>query len=183
MEFYTRLRSCKIHKAGKIAYNQATKGTKQMWHGEILQIGISPSAGQLIQIVDQVHAVPGKGLEGDRYFSNKGTYEPSPDGSRQVTLIESEALAALSSETGIQLKPGESRRNLVTRGVPLNHLVGKEFNVGTVRLRGVRLCEPCKHLVEITGQAGVLPGLTHRGGLRAEILSDGIIQVGDSVSE
>ena len=93
-----------------------------------------------------------------------------------------EALDALQREYGIELAPGEARRNLVTRGVPLNHLVGREFTIGDVKIRGIRLCEPCSHLQALTKRP-VIKGLRHRGGLRAQILSEGVIKVGDRVSE
>ena len=95
--------------------------------------------------------------------------------------MEMEAFEGLARERNIALKPGETRRNLVTRGVPLNHLVGKEFQVGDVRLVGIRLCEPCHYLEEMTTK-GVLAGLIPRGGLRANVLTSGIIRVGDSVT-
>jgi len=153
-----------------------------MWKGNLIQICISPSAGQPMQSVQSLRALAGIGLEGDRYASRQGTYSASDDGSRQVTLIEVEAIEALEGETGIRLSPLEARRNLVTSGVPLNHLVGKTFQVGEVVLRGIRLCEPCQNLAGLT-QAGVLPGLIHRGGLRAEIINEGIIRVGDPIIE
>jgi MOSC domain-containing protein YiiM len=98
-----------------------------------------------------------------------------------VTLIEIEAIEALERDYGVKLSPGDARRNIVTRGVALNHLVGKEFRVGEVVLRGIRLCEPCQHLVQLTGQEKVLPGLVHRGGLRAQVVKGGVIRVGDAV--
>ena len=147
-----------------------------MFTGKILSIHITPAKGQAMQSVESVQAETGKGLQGDRYYS-KGE---KPDPARQVTLIESEAIQAVQHEASISLTPGASRRNLVTQGVPLNHLVGKEFYVGKVKLRGIRLCEPCKHLSEMT-QPGVLPALVHRGGLRAEILTSGKIQIGDII--
>jgi MOSC domain-containing protein YiiM len=96
-------------------------------------------------------------------------------------LIELESLEAVAREEGLQLAAGDSRRNIVTQGVPLNHLVGREFRVGQVTLRGVRLCEPCQHLAGLT-QARVLPALIHRGGLRAEIINEGDIRVGDIIT-
>jgi len=95
-------------------------------------------------------------------------------------LIESEALAALARECGITLQPIQARRNLVTHGVPLNHLVDQEFSVGEVRLRGIRLCEPCAHLEAMT-QKGIREGLLHRGGLRARVIKGGTIRIGDLV--
>jgi MOSC domain-containing protein YiiM len=130
---------------------------------------------------ETVEAVPGNGLRGDRYFESQGTFfagkQRLPD--KEVTLIEQEALDALSREYGIELSPAEGRRNLVTSGVALNHLVGREFTVGCVRLRGIRLCEPCDHLERLTGKN--LKGLTHRGGLRAQVISAGTIKVGDPI--
>ncbi len=132
--------------------------------------------------VNQARAVPGKGLEGDRYCLGTGTYSDKPGPAREVTLIESEALEALKRDYQIELEPGNSRRNIVTRGFPLNHLVDREFRVGEVKLKGIRLCEPCSHLEELS-QQGVRQGLIHRGGLRAQVLSAGIIRVGDAVEE
>ncbi len=129
--------------------------------------------------VNEVHAVIGKGLEGDRYFKKVGTFSNEPGPSREVTLIEIEAIEALKRDYRVELNPGETRRNIVTRAVPLNHLVGREFRVGEVTLRGIRLCEPCSHLEKLTTK-GVMRGLIHRGGLRAEILTDGRIRVGDT---
>ena len=102
--------------------------------------------------------------------------------SREVTLIELETIEALEREKSIAIPPGAARRNVVTRGVPLNHLVGREFQVGAVRLRGTRLCEPCAYLEELT-QQGVLAGLIHRGGLRAEIVTGGTIRVEDAITD
>ena len=124
-----------------------------------------------------VEAVAGQGLAGDRYFG-----AASRDRSKEVTLIEIEALEALGRDYDIAVGPGENRRNIVTRGVSLNHLVGREFRVGEVVLRGVRLCEPCSHLESMTVK-GALRGLVHRGGLRAAIVAGGVVRVGDDISE
>ena len=98
-----------------------------------------------------------------------------------LTLIASEALEGLEADTGIRLSAADSRRQVLTRGIDLNMLVGREFTVGAVRCRGVELCEPCAHLQSVT-QDGVLSGLVHRGGLRADVLSDGEVAVGDAVA-
>jgi MOSC domain-containing protein YiiM len=153
-----------------------------MWKGNVVSIHIAPRTSAPTQTVDEVIAVPGKGLEGDRYYSEQGRFSNKPGVDRQVTLIESEAIEALQREGGIFLRPGDARRNLVRRGVPLNHLVDKSFKVGEVTLRGIRLCEPCEHLASLT-ETKVLPALIHRGGLRAEILSGGSIRIGDEVEE
>jgi len=134
-----------------------------------------------------VEAVAGSGLRGDRYFREieTGTFvEWEPDEERHdgydLTLIEQEAVTAIEREAGIELAPGEHRRNIETRDVALNHLVGQRFRVGDAICRGDRLCEPCNHLQHIT-QDGVLQALTHRGGLRADILEDGMIRPGDVI--
>ncbi|HEY8203656.1 MAG TPA: MOSC domain-containing protein [Pyrinomonadaceae bacterium] len=147
-----------------------------MFEGKVISINIAASAEAPMQSVDEARAVPGKGLEGDRYFYKQGTfYEPQPD--RELTLIEAEAIEAMKRELDVDYGLSDSRRNIVTRDVPLNHLVGKEFMVGDVKVRGLRLCEPCSHLQKLSHEK-VLPGLVHRGGLRAQILSEGTIQVG-----
>ena len=152
-----------------------------MFSGEVVDIFIGPIKGEPMQRVDEVNAVAGRGLEGDRYFLAEGTFSNKRDlRGRDVTLIESEAIAAAEAKYELELEPGETRRNIVTRGVPLNHLVGKEFNVGEVRFLGIKLAEPCKHLERLTEQ-GVLKPLIHRGGLRAEILTDGVLKPGDNV--
>ncbi len=151
-----------------------------MWKGTVVSIHTTATASNPMVSVSEVRAVRGKGLEGDRYFKQVGTYSGKPGPDREVTLIEVETIEALKRDHGIELEPGESRRNIVTRGVPLNHLVGGEFRVGGVTLRGIRLCEPCSHLERLS-QNGVLRGLVHRGGLRAQILTEGVIRVGDTV--
>jgi MOSC domain-containing protein YiiM len=130
--------------------------------------------------VPEATAVPGKGLEGDRYFKGSGTYSGKLGLGREVTLIEVEALEALALEHRIELAPAETRRNLLTQGVSLNDFVGKTFKVGAVVLEGIRLCEPCRHLALLTGKSLVKP-LTGRGGLRTRIVSGGVIHAGDPV--
>jgi MOSC domain-containing protein YiiM len=152
-----------------------------MFEGKVISINIADAAEAPMQSVNEARAVPGRGLEGDRYFNGTGTFsKPSPD--RELTLIEAEAVEAMKRELDVDYGLGESRRNIVTRGAPLNHLVGKEFWIGEVKARGLRLCEPCKHLQRLSHEK-VLPGLVHRGGLRAQILSEGTIRVGEVVRE
>ena len=134
----------------------------------------SGTAGAPMRSVDSITAIAGRGLEGDRYFDAKK--KPG----RQVTLIEKESVDALGRDYGQALGVGDARRTLITEGVALNHLVGREFTIGEVRLKGVRLCEPCTHLQQLTG-VKVLPGLVHRGGLRAEILTGGVLKPGQEV--
>jgi len=152
-----------------------------MFEGKVISINIADAAEAPMQSVNEARAVPGRGLEGDRYFNGTGTFsKPSPD--RELTLIEAEAVEAMKRELDVDYGLGDSRRNVVTRGAPLNHLVGKEFWIGEVKARGLRLCEPCKHLQKLS-QEKVLPGLVHRGGLRAQILSEGTIRVGEPIKE
>jgi MOSC domain-containing protein YiiM len=152
-----------------------------MFEGKVISINIADAAAAPMQSVNEARAVPGRGLEGDRYYNGTGTFsKPSPD--RELTLIEAEAVEAMKRELDVDYGLGESRRNVVTRGVPLNHLVGREFWIGEVKARGLRLCEPCKHLQRLSHEK-VLPGLIHRGGLRAQILTEGTIRVGESITE
>ena len=160
-----------------------------MWEGTVVSIQVAPEASAPMQPITEVRAFPGRGLDGDRYFVGNGFYsKTSSYGGREVTLIEIEAVEALfggvlnasGERFGIKLAAADTRRNIATSGVPLNHLVDREFRVGAVLMRGTRLCEPCKHLDELT-QHGVMSGLIHRGGLRAQILSEGFIRIGDAV--
>ena len=97
-----------------------------------------------------------------------------------VAALDGGIVSAAGDTLGIKLGPADTRRNIATAGVPLNHLVDQEFWVGAVRMRGMRLCEPCKHLDDLT-QPGVMGGLVHRGGLRAQILTEGVIRSGDII--
>lgn len=143
-----------------------------------MEINISPERDVVPTPVGQVRAVAGRGLEGEyHFFSGEGV---QPERDRELTLIATEALEALDAEHDIRLTPAETRRNVATRGVDLNSLEGRRFRVGEVECRGIELCEPCKNLVRLT-EPGVLRGLVHRGGLRAAILTDGEIAVGDEV--
>lgn len=142
----------------------------------IAAIYISPSATVLPQAVTEAEARAHRGLVGDRYFEGCGTFtdwKPKGPG-RELTLIESEVLAEIS------LSAAEARRNIVTEGVRLNDLVGKRFRIGSVLIEGIRLCPPCTHLDKVTGKALLKP-LADRGGLRTDILGDGVIRVGDDI--
>lgn len=150
-----------------------------MFEGTVVSINVAPTAGAPMQSVTEARAIPGHGLEGDRYFAHQGTFVKQ-DPETELTLIEAEAIEAFRVESDVNYGLSDSRRNVVTRGVPLNHLVGREFWIGEVKARGLKLCEPCGHLQRLTHEK-VLPGLVHRGGLRAQILSEGIIRVGEAV--
>lgn len=150
------------------------------WNGEVISLFVTSAGSQPMEAREEVSAVPGKGLEGDRYLLGTGFYSAKPATGRELTLFEEEVLSALAGEHDIPFTGAETRRNIITRGAPLNHLVGREFVVGEVTLKGVRLCEPCRHLVELTGKH-VLGPLVHRGGLRVDILTTGVIRIGDAV--
>jgi MOSC domain-containing protein YiiM len=144
--------------------------------GRVEGIYIAAEHGELPEPVESVRALTGRGLEGNRYFFDGA----APSGTA-LTLIAAEAVEAMEREHGISIEPRESRRNVVTRGIDVNELVGKRFRVGDVECLGVELCEPCTTLQAMT-KPGVIKGLAHRGGLNADILSDGAISVGDAVA-
>lgn len=148
--------------------------------GRVEAIAVSPHATQEPRLVERVRAIPGRGLEGDRYAAGEGTFSGGTGDGRALTLIEAEVLESLELPGGGRVGPVEARRNLVTRGVSLNSLVGRHFTVGEVECEGRRLCEPCAHLERLT-HPGVLRGLVHRGGLRADILGAGTIEIGAAV--
>ncbi len=149
--------------------------------GKVVAMFVAPAARDPMIRVEVARAVAGRGLDGDRYFALKGTFSSGssrPDG--ELTLIELEALEAVARDYGLALDPGEARRNVVTQGVALNHLIGQRFWLGPVEVLGIRLCEPCEHLANLT-QKGVLKALIHRGGLRAQIVAGGEVRIGDPV--
>lgn len=154
-----------------------------MFEGRVVGIYVAPGEGRPMESRDEVRALAGKGLEGDRYANEAGKYSGVriENAQRAVTLIEREAVQGAVAEHGIELTEQETRRNIVTEGVRLNDLVGQEFVVGGVRFRGFDLSHPCVYLEELT-RPGVRPALLDRGGLRAEILDDGTIQIGDVIS-
>lgn len=149
--------------------------------GTILSIQIAANAEGQLTTVREANAIAGMGLEGDRYYTRTGTYSKVHDESREVTFIEAEALEALARDYHVELTGAESRRNITTGGVALNHLVGKEIRVGEAVFRGIRLCEPCTHLEGVSGKQA-RKGLIHRGGLRAQIVRSGRICVGDEIA-
>ena len=142
---------------------------------EVVSIHIASQTGAVPESVDRVEAIAGAGLRGDRH------YEEGAEPARHLTLIESEEVERLAAEHEMRLAPGESRRQLTTRGVRLNPLVGKRFRVGEVECRGIELCEPCAHLQSLTHD-GIMRAMVHRAGLNAEIISGGEISVGDEIT-
>jgi MOSC domain-containing protein YiiM len=150
--------------------------------GEVVAIHIASAASGPMQAVRSAIAIGGAGLEGDRYHSGVGFYSqvPTDPGARELTLIAEEALAEVTAETGIQIPLHEHRRNITTRGIDVDALLGQRFRIGEVVCEGVRACPPCNHLDELTGKPLLKP-LAHRGGLRARILTGGELRVGDRI--
>jgi MOSC domain-containing protein YiiM len=145
--------------------------------GHIEGLFITTAAGEPMQALTEAQALAGAGLAGDRYVLGTGFYSDGNTG-RQLTLIAAEALETLAREHGVTLAPLECRRNVVTRGIDLNELVGRRFRIGSIACEGIRLCPPCNHLEELT-RPGMLRGLARSGGLRAHVLNDGVLRVGD----
>jgi MOSC domain-containing protein YiiM len=144
--------------------------------GRVEAIFVTSEHGQLPAAVERVHARAGRGLEGNRYYWAEGDAPPG----RAVTLIAAEAMEAVAGEGQVSIEPAATRRNVLTRGIDVNDLVGKRFRIGDVECEGVELCEPCLHLESMT-QPAVIKALVHRAGLNADILNDGRISVGDAV--
>jgi MOSC domain-containing protein YiiM len=151
------------------------------WEGKLLHIFVAERASAPMYELAEAKLIEGSGIEGDRYATGKGYYSHKPHPDRQVTLIEIETLDALSRDCRISLQPIETRRNLVTRCVPLNHLVGSRFRVGEVVLYGGRLNVPCKYLEQLLGKPVFAP-LLNRSGLNCQIVRGGVIRPGDLMS-
>jgi hypothetical protein len=143
--------------------------------GNVEAIHIAPTARAPMQALESVTLKAGRGILGDRYAAKEGTFSDNPR-DHELTLVEAE----VSEELG--LAPGEARRNLTTRGVRLNDLVGKRFHVGAALCEGTRLCEPCAHLERLTERPGLIRVMAGRGGLRAVILEGAEIRVGDPLT-
>jgi MOSC domain-containing protein YiiM len=158
----------------------AGPGTSAAVAGQVELICVAAGAEAPATVVDQARALAGRGLDGDRYAAAQGTFSSGHGSGRALTLVEGEVLDELRLPDGRVLAPHEARRNIVTRGVRLDDLIGRHFRIGTVACYGQRRCEPCAHLQRLT-HPGVLRALAHRGGLRADILSDGVIRMGDAL--
>ena len=152
--------------------------------GQVEAIYTAAEAGSPMRRRGRVEAVPGRGLEGDRYCAGNGAFSTKRSPGREVTeltLIEAEVIEPLRHDVQLDVDAADSRRNIVTRGIALNDLVGTDFWVGDVHLHAAGLCEPCVSLVKSPENKHLLRGLAHRGGLRARILSGGTITVGDTI--
>jgi MOSC domain-containing protein YiiM len=160
-----------------------------MGTGTVERIHVASASGEPMEAVDAVDAVAGRGLRGDRYYdagASTGTKAGTdPDGGAtdgdEMTFIESEALEAVARDADVRIEPGAHRRNVTTRNVPLNHLVGERFTVGGAVCEGVELCEPCGYLQSLVDEEGLVGALVHRGGLTARILDSGRVAVGDEI--
>jgi MOSC domain-containing protein YiiM len=150
------------------------------WQGSVAAIFITPEPSGAMVSVRQVRGFADRGLEGDRFFRESWNAVKRPD--KAVSLIEVEVLELAAAELGVATIADKTRRNIVTRGVPLVELLHREFTLGGVRMRGIRLFEPCGHLVTLTQMPGIFQALHHRSGLKAEILSDGVIRAGDPIA-
>jgi MOSC domain-containing protein YiiM len=135
-----------------------------------------------VRAVPETTAIPGRGLAGDRYERGVGTFSDWPK-DHELTLVEAEVIEDLARVHDVKFAPGETRRNLTTRNVRFNDLVGRRFRIGSdVECEGTRLCEPCDHLEAMTGRPGLCPLMAGRGGLRARIITAGTVRVGDGVT-
>ena len=144
-------------------------------------IQIAPHAKAAMVDLRSVEAAAGCGLRGDRNWTDPTTDDAKPPRHNQVTLIEAEAVEAANRDYGLDLTALDTRRNIVTRNIALNHLVERTFLVGEVNMRGTQLCEPCGYVQRLAGKPKMREALVHRGGLRAEILTNGVISVGDEI--
>jgi len=150
------------------------------WRGSVAGIFVAPESAADMIAVPQVRAFADRGLEGDRFL--RGSWSAVGRSDKAVSLIEEEVLESAAAELGLESIAQLTRRNIVTRGVPLVELLHNEFTVGGVRMRGVRLFEPCGHLVKVSKLPGIFNALHHRSGLKAAILSDGVISMGDEIA-
>jgi len=151
--------------------------------GKVEAVVVAPEPEAAMVEVERAMARAGRGLEGDRYFDQCGTFSNAHGRGHDLTLIEAEVIDGLELPAG-RLAPEDARRNIVTRGIDLNALVGEHFKIGDVECFGQRLCEPCAHLERLTAKArkgGTLRALIHKGGLRADVLTDGQIRIGDQI--
>lgn len=158
---------------GALGAREATTG------GRVEAIHIAAVHSGPLQALSSARLVPGIGIEGDRHATENAKLRRH--GGRELTLVEAESLDYLADEHDIRIAPGSTRRNVTTRGVRLTGLIGREFRIGDVRVRGLEQCEPCAHMQELVGQP-VLRPLVHRAGIVAEILSEGQIEIGDAIT-
>ena len=152
------------------------------WTGVVRYLHVTPRAFLPMRAMPELLLIAGKGIEGDRYMIGReeGFYSHRPEEGRQVTLFELETLIALKRDANFDLGPQEHRRNVTTEGVPLTHLVGRQFWLGETLLEATRLSIPCRHIEEITGKP-IFDPLINRSGLNCRILKGGTVRLGDAV--
>lgn len=151
-----------------------------LWHGIVASLHRCAASSEPMQTQETLECVAGVGITGDRYTLETGTYSAKPEEGRQITLFEAETLEALKRDHGINLLPDQTRRNVITRGVPLNHLVGQKLRIGEdVVVEGMRYCAPCQYLEDLLGLPSLFKALINRGGLNCRILEGGTIGIGD----
>ena len=170
-----------LAEVSRAAKHLSIDGTSVSWGGFVEGLFKCAIAGEEMEIRESLNLIEGRGIEGDRYLLGTGYYSRRPHEDRQVTLIESETLDAIERDQGIAFPPQETRRNIVTRGVPLAHLVGRNFRIGDTVLFGGRLNVPCKYLEDLNDRPGIFNALVNRSGLNARIISGGEIRLGDPI--
>ena len=150
--------------------------------GTVVSIHIGPDAGAAMTRIEVAELVAGRGIVGDRYCTESGTFSKAlPDPDHELTLVSDEEISKFNATGDLEVSAGDLRRNVVTRGIDLNELVGREFTIGAVKVRGIRLCEPCSYLAGLLGPE-ILPALVNRAGLRAGIVKGGTIRPGDRLT-
>jgi MOSC domain-containing protein YiiM len=159
---------------------RGVKFASPSWQGKVVSLYIAPEPSKPMVARSEVRAFADRGLEGDRFFRESWKAANRPD--KAVSLIEEETIQAAAAELGTEAFGDKTRRNIVTCGVPLVEFLDREFTIGNVVMRGIRLFEPCGHLEKISKVAGIFRALEHRSGLKAAILSDGVIRVGDPIA-
>jgi MOSC domain-containing protein YiiM len=159
---------------------RGVKFASSSWQGKVVSLYIAPEPSKPMVALSEVRAFADRGLEGDRFFRDSWLALKRPD--KAVSLIEEETLQMAAAELGRDAFGDKARRNIVTCGVPLVDLLDREFSIGGIVMRGIRLFEPCGHLEKISKVAGIFRALEHRSGLNAAILSDGVIRVGDPIA-
>ena len=142
---------------------------------KVFKLGITSDNNKKIQEVESINVLANKGIVGDRHFDDYN------DPYCQLSLIESENIDYYNTKFGLNINYVDFRRNIITRGIELNHLVGKKLKIGNVEVEGIDLCRPCKHLTEILNQDNILKEFLRKGGLRCQILSSSKISVGDVI--
>ena len=153
-----------------------------MWEGRVLSQHSCAVKSEPLTSSNKLVCLSGIGIEGDRYALGTGSYSDKPETGRQITLIETEALEALARDWNMVLKPKETRRNVVTEEEPLNHLVGRQFQIGgEVVLEGMRLNTPCQYLEDLVGIKSLFKALINRSGLNCRIVTGGTIRGGDPI--